>query len=75
MRLYLNGKRVRSKRIKGVLRPSAGALRIAGNAVWRGRFFDGVLDDARIYNRALTAAEVRADRRTPVVRTAHRAGG
>jgi glucose/arabinose dehydrogenase len=74
MRLYLNGRRVRSKRIRGILRPSAGALRIAGNAVWRGRFFDGVLDDVRIYNRALTAAKVRADRRTPVVRPAHHAG-
>jgi hypothetical protein len=29
-------------------------------------FFDGTLDDVRVYNRALSAAEVQADRNTPV---------
>ncbi len=30
------------------------------------RFFDGLLDDLRIYNRALTQAEIKADMNTPV---------
>jgi len=44
---------------------SARALRIGGNGVW-GEFFNGVIDDVRIYRRALTASEIQADMNTPV---------
>jgi PKD repeat protein len=66
MRLYVNGTQVRSKAISGSLPATSGALRIGGNAVWSNEFFDGALDDVRIYNRALSAAEIQADRNTPV---------
>jgi PKD repeat protein len=66
MRLYVNGTQIRSKAISGSLPATTGALRIGGNAVWANEFFDGTLDDVRIYNRALSAAEVQADRNTPV---------
>jgi len=35
--------------------------------VW-GEYFRGRLDDVRIYNRALSAAEVQTDMKTPVAR-------
>ena len=66
MRIYVNGTQVRSKTISGSLPATSGVLRIGGNAVWSNEFFDGTLDDVRIYNRALSAAEVQADRNAPV---------
>jgi concanavalin A-like lectin/glucanase superfamily protein len=44
---------------------SGGALRIGGNSI-RGEYFRGLIDDVRIYNRALSAAEIQADMATPV---------
>ena len=44
---------------------STGALRIGGNDTW-GEWFGGLIDDLRIYNRALTPAEVQTDMNTPV---------
>ena len=34
--------------------------------MWSGEFFDGLIDEVRIYNRALSAAEVATDRDTAV---------
>jgi hypothetical protein len=45
---------------------SAGALRIGGNSVW-GEWFSGLIDEVRVYERALSAAEILADRDRPVV--------
>jgi hypothetical protein len=70
MRLYLNGQQVATRSIAGSLTPSTGPLRIGGNAVWTGEFFDGRIDDLRVYDRALTAAQVQSDRDTPVGGTA-----
>ena len=39
---------------------STGALRIGGNATW-GEWFGGLIDDVRIYRRALSAAEIQTD--------------
>ena len=36
------------------------SVKCGGNAVW-GEYFSGKLDDVRVYNRALSAAEVAAD--------------
>jgi PKD repeat protein len=66
MRLYVNGSQVATAPVGGPLTPSAGALRIGGNTVWQNEFFDGTIDDVRIYDRARTAAEVQSDRDTPV---------
>ncbi|MGD9695173.1 MAG: LamG domain-containing protein [Thermoleophilia bacterium] len=65
VRLYRDGVLVSTTRSTGALRTSTSALRIGGNPV-RGDWFRGVIDDVRIYNRALTAAEIRADRRGAV---------
>jgi concanavalin A-like lectin/glucanase superfamily protein len=40
-------------------------VRIGGNAVW-GEYFKGLVDDVRIYNRALSLAEIQTDMNTPV---------
>ena len=44
---------------------STGALRIGGNGTW-GEWFGGLVDDLRVYNRALSQAEIQTDQTTPV---------
>ncbi|HEY7118821.1 MAG TPA: Ig-like domain-containing protein [Tepidisphaeraceae bacterium] len=65
LRLYVNGTQVRSKNVSGNIVSSTGALRIGGNSSW-GEYFAGQLDEIRIYNRALSQAEVQTDMNTPV---------
>jgi hypothetical protein len=60
LRLYLNGTQVATRAVAGPLVTSTGALRIGGNGIW-GEFFQGRIDDVRIYNRALTATEIQGD--------------
>jgi glucose/arabinose dehydrogenase/PKD repeat protein len=66
LRLYLNGTQVATRALTGALQVSSGALRFGGNGVWLDEFFSGRLDELRVYNRALTAAEVAADVTRPV---------
>ena len=40
-------------------------LRIGGNAIW-GEYFQGQIDDVRVYNRALSQSEIQIDMVTPV---------
>jgi Concanavalin A-like lectin/glucanases superfamily/Bacterial Ig domain/Abnormal spindle-like microcephaly-assoc'd, ASPM-SPD-2-Hydin len=65
LRLYLNGVLVASQAVTGAMVSSTGALRIGGNGVW-GEYFGGRIDEVRIYNRALSAAEIQRDMTTPV---------
>src|SRR6185437_9519651 len=37
-----------------------GLLKIGGNAIW-GEWFNGLIDEVRVYNRALSAAEIQVD--------------
>src|SRR5262249_21949187 len=60
LKLYINGNLVSSLGITGLLDTSNGVLRIGGNSIW-GEYFNGLIDDVRIYNRALNQAEVRSD--------------
>ena len=64
-RLYMNGTQVGTRAVAGNIAVSNLPLRIGGNAPW-GEFFAGQIDDVRIYNRALTAAEIATDMATPV---------
>ena len=41
----------------GSMATSGGKLRLGGNNVW-GQYFNGFLDDVRIYNRALSSADI-----------------
>jgi hypothetical protein len=60
LRFFVNGVLVDSRAAAGTLEPTDGALRIGGNAVW-GEYFDGVIDEVRIYNRALAPADIVRD--------------
>ena len=56
---------VSSNAVTGAITTSTSPLRIGGNAVWP-EFFSGLIDDVRVYNRALTATEIQSDMATPV---------
>jgi glucose/arabinose dehydrogenase len=60
-RLYANGSQVATAALAGNAIASNLPLRIGGNGVW-GEWFNGVIDEVRVYNRALSAAEIAADR-------------
>ena len=65
LRLYVNGVEVANAPISGNLGVSNGVLRIGGNAAL-GEYFNGTIDDLRIYDRALSSVEVQSDMATPV---------
>jgi concanavalin A-like lectin/glucanase superfamily protein len=60
LRMYVNGVQVGTLNAPGNIATTAGgALEIGGDALW-GEFWSGAIDDVRIYNRALSAAEITA---------------
>jgi hypothetical protein len=65
LRLYVNGVLVSSTAMSGSLAASSGVLRIGGNGVWP-EWFAGLIDEVRVYNRALSAAEIQSDMNTAV---------
>jgi glucose/arabinose dehydrogenase/PKD repeat protein len=65
VRLYVGGALVDTEAATGLITTSSGALRIGGNNVWP-EWFAGRIDDVRVYDRALSAAEIQSDRDTPV---------
>ena len=56
-RLYVNGKEVANSKQNGLIQQSTSVLRMGGNSLWD-EYFQGYIDEVRIYNRALTPAEV-----------------
>jgi Concanavalin A-like lectin/glucanases superfamily len=58
--LYVNGTQAASLAAGGNIATSAGALRIGGNNIWP-EWFSGQIDEVRIYNRALSPAEIQSD--------------
>jgi PKD repeat protein len=62
-RLYVNGTQVAQRAQTGVIQ-QGGILRIGGNSIW-GEYFKGYIDEVRVYNRALTATEVKNNLATP----------
>jgi hypothetical protein len=60
LRLYVNGALVRTRAVTGSLPNTANPFRIGGNGVW-GEYFNGVIDEVRVYNRALTQTEIQSD--------------
>ena len=65
LRLYKNGVQVTQTASTGAIQASGLPLRIGGNAIW-GEYLDGRIDEVRVYNRALSAAEITTDMTTPV---------
>ena len=64
-RLYVNGTQVRTGAVTGAMVSASGALRIGGNSIW-GEYFRGLIDEVRIYNRALAASEIQTDMSLPI---------
>jgi PKD repeat protein len=65
-RLYINGVLVGTAQTKiGLIQQSNGVLRIGGNSVW-GDFFQGYIDEVRIYNYALSAKVIQKDLRSTI---------
>jgi hypothetical protein len=65
-RLFVNGVEVASRPQTGPIAVGAGVLRIGGNNSWTGEFFQGEIDDVRVYNRALSQPEIEADMNIPI---------
>ena len=66
LRVYLNGTQIASLAATGALANSTGLLSIGGNSLSSIEYFTGLLDEIRIYNRALSASEIQQDMTTPV---------
>ncbi|GAA4575353.1 LamG-like jellyroll fold domain-containing protein [Planotetraspora kaengkrachanensis] len=66
LRLYINGVLSRQTSVTGDIRSRGGDLTIGGTSVWGGGSFEGTLDEVRIYNKALTAAQIQTDMNTPI---------
>ena len=68
LRLYVNGTQVASTAHTGSIATSTNALQIGGDSLY-GQFFAGMIDNVRIYNTALTAAQIQTDQTTAVAST------
>jgi glucose/arabinose dehydrogenase/fibronectin type 3 domain-containing protein len=65
LRLYINGTEVATRATTGAIQSSTNPLWIGGNQPY-GEYFQGLIDEVRVYNRALTASEVSSDMNSPV---------
>lgn len=65
-KFFLNGVQQATKNTTGNMFVSTSSLRIGGNNTWNDEFFSGLIDEVRVYNRALTAAEITTDMNTPI---------
>ena len=68
LRLYVNGTNVSTRTVSGSLVTSSNPLRIGGNSVWN-EYFTGRIDEVRVYNRALSVAEIQAGLNAPLIVT------
>ncbi len=68
LRLYVDGFEMAIQDLGESLLTSDGPLRFGGNGVF-GQYFQGMIDEVRIYNRALSAAEIQAAMNAPVTPT------
>ena len=64
-RLYVNGVQVSSRAQTGTITVTTNALRIGGSTTMS-QYFNGTIDEVRVYNRALAVAEIQTDMVTPV---------
>ncbi len=73
LQLFVNGSQVASRATTGTIETTENPLWFGGNHPY-GEYFHGLIDEARIYDRALTQEEIRADMGIPVAaRSAARA--
>jgi hypothetical protein len=65
LRMYVNGVLVNSESASGSIQASSSPFRIGGTSIW-GEYFRGLIDEVRVYNRALSAGEISTDMNTAV---------
>ena len=65
LRLYVNGTQVAATAHTGSIASSTNPLQIGGDSLY-GQYFAGLIDNVRVYNTALTAAQIQTDQSTPV---------
>jgi hypothetical protein len=65
LRLYVNGVQVATAARTGAIQTTTSPLWLGGNNPY-GEHFAGRIDDTRVYNRALSQAEIQTDMNTPV---------
>ena len=68
VRLYVNGTQVASTAHTGTIATSTNPLQIGGDSIY-GQYFDGMIDEVRVYNTALTATQIQTDMTTPIAPT------
>jgi chitodextrinase len=65
LRIFVDGVQVSSTPLTGPITTSAGVLHMGSNSVWNERFA-GLMDEVRIYDRALTASQIQSDMHTSI---------
>lgn len=60
LKIYTNAVLQTDRPYTGSIATTADPLKIGGNAVW-GEYFAGQIDEVRVYNKALTVAQIQAD--------------
>lgn len=66
LKLFVNGVQVATGPAGGAMNNTVRPLKIGGNAIWS-EWFQGLIDEVRIYDKALTAAEIQTLMNTPIV--------
>ncbi len=69
--LYVNGTRVSSRATSGAILRTTDPLWIGGNHPY-GEYFQGLIDEVRVYDRALSPGEVRREMSTPIAGAGNR---
>ncbi len=67
IRLYLNGTQAKATAFNGSIQKSNLGLFLGGSSFLSNEGFPGMIDEVRIYNRALSASEIATDMQTAVV--------
>jgi RHS repeat-associated protein len=66
-KVYLDGTLVKTQSMSGTVASSSGLLKLGGTAITgSNQHVDGLIDEVRIYNRALSQTEVQTDSDTPI---------
>ena len=65
LRLYVNGVQVASAAATANIATSTNPLQIGGDSIY-GQYFNGRIDEVRVYNLALSAAQIQSDMNTPI---------
>ena len=65
VRLYVNGSLVSTTAKSGALATSTNQLQIGGDSLYD-QYFNGLIDEVRVYNTALSAGQIQTDMATPI---------